>query len=128
LPPAPDLLQKERHNHKERVENPNANRSGQWRARHVRVTDLDDNQENSKKDNGLSSNYGHHISRQVNDDPNAKQRDLQCEFRVPIIPQTKTNFPSVVIDREVTRMCNAPMSALLLSESGADFNPEERMK
>src|SRR6266568_2967386 len=50
---------------KERVENPNAYGSGligQWRAWHIRVADLDDNESDSEDDYGFSANCRRRIS------------------------------------------------------------------
>src|SRR6266511_672198 len=107
LPPTPNFLYEERNNHKERVENPNAHDGflvRQWIARHVRVTYLDHNERDSESDHSCFANRRHRISRQVKHDPDAKQPDFQCELRIPIIPQTETHFPRVVVDREITRM------------------------
>src|SRR5215475_12304952 len=107
LPPTPDSLYEESDKHKKRVEDPNAHDSllvRQWIARHVRITYLDNNQGESEGDHRSFANYRHRISRQVKHDPHSEQRYFQCELRVSIIPQTETDFPSVVVNREITRM------------------------
>jgi hypothetical protein len=107
LPPTPDFLYQESDNDKERIEKPNAHGSGlirQWIARHVRITYLDDNEDDSESDHGSFTNCRHRISRQVKHDPDAKQPDFQRKLGIPIIPQAETHFPRVVIDREITRM------------------------
>src|SRR6266576_3000634 len=109
LAPAPDLLHNERDNNEQRVENPDAHRCrliGQWRARHIRVANLDDDQANSKADYRRFANCRHHIPREIKNYPASKERDLQCKFRVAVVPETKTNFPSVIVDREIARMRN----------------------
>src|SRR5439155_578096 len=68
--------------------------------------DLDDNESDSEDDYGFSANCGHHISHQVKNDPGGQHSDFQCKLEVPIIPQIKTDFPSVVVDREIARMRN----------------------
>src|SRR5262249_42192022 len=75
LPPTSDFLYQESDNHKQRVENPNANGSllgRQWIARHVRITYLDDNESDSENDHSSFTNRWHHISRQVKDDSDGK--------------------------------------------------------
>src|SRR5438132_3284443 len=109
LAPAPDLLHNERDNNEQRVENPDAHRCrliGQWRARHIHIADLDHNQRDSEGDYDYFANCRHHIPREVKNYGASKERDLQCKLRVTITPQTKTNFPSVVVDREIARMRN----------------------
>src|SRR5438552_9917138 len=46
------------------------------------------------------TNCWHRISRQVKQEPHAKRPDFQSTLRIPIIPQAKTHFPRVVVDRE----------------------------
>src|SRR5437899_1809181 len=109
LPPTPDFLYQESDNDKERIEKPNAHGSGlicQRIARRVRITYLDDNEGDSESDYGSFTNCRHRISREVKHDPGPKQPDFQCKFGAPIIPQTETDFPRVVVDREIWRMCD----------------------
>src|SRR6185437_11044783 len=89
LPATSDFLDQESDNHKECVENPNA-RDGlpgrQWIARHICITYLDDNERGSESNHGSSTNSRHHISRQVKQNPYAKQPDFQCKkTATPII-------------------------------------------
>jgi hypothetical protein len=48
----------------------------------------------------------HRILCKVHGDSVSEQRDFQHELRVAIIPQTKTDFPSVIVDREIAWMGN----------------------
>ena len=103
---AADLFHRERHKNKKRVENPNTRHRGficQRRARHVRIADLNNNENKSERDHSSFANCWHRVSREVQDDPGGEQRDLQRKLRVAIIPQTKTDFPFVVVDREIAR-------------------------
>jgi len=105
--PTSDFLYQERDNHKKGIENPNAHDGflvRQWIARHVRITYLDDNEGDSEIDHRSFTNCRHRISGQVKQDPCTKQPDFQTKLLIPIIPQAKTHFPRVVVDREVTRM------------------------
>src|SRR5207244_11260714 len=91
----------------QRVENPDAHRCrliGQWRARHIRIADLDDEQRDPEGDYGYFANCRHHIPREIKNYPASKERDLQCKFRVAITPQTETDLPSVIVDREIATM------------------------
>jgi hypothetical protein len=60
----------------------------------------------SERDHSSLANCRHRISRQVKSDPAGEQRDLQRKLRVAIIPQTKADLPSVVVDREIARVRN----------------------
>src|SRR5207249_8238911 len=94
---------------KERIENPDAHHGGFVRerlTRNVRVSDLDNGQANAKADRGRFSRERHHVSRQVEDDSAGKQRDFQCKLWIAIIPRAKSDFPSVVVDRQIARMSN----------------------
>src|SRR5206468_12290962 len=96
-------------NHKECVENPNAHDGllvRQWIARHICITYLDDNEGGPESNHSCFADRRHHISRQVKQDPCAKQPDLQCKLWIAIIPYAETYFPRVIVDREVTRMRN----------------------
>src|SRR5439155_190412 len=107
LPPTPDFLYQESDNDKERIENPNAHGSRlicQRCERHVRITHLDDNEDDSESDHSSFSNCRHRISRQAKHDSGAKQPNFQRKLGIPIIPQTETHLPRVVVDREITRM------------------------
>ena len=75
-------------------------------ARHVRVADLHDDQSDSERDHSSLADCRHRISRQVESDAAGKQRDLQRKLRVAIVPQTKADFPCVVVDREIAGMRN----------------------
>ncbi len=86
----------ERDKHKERVEDPNTRDRGfirQWRARHVRIADLHNDQNDSERDHSSLADCRHRISRQVESDAAGEQRDLQRKLRVAIIPQTKADLP-----------------------------------
>src|SRR6266436_5372600 len=90
-----------------RVENPDAHRCrliGQWRARHIRVANLDHNPRDPEGDYGYFATCGHYITGEIKNYPASKERDLQCKFRVAITPQTETGFPSVIVDCEIARM------------------------
>jgi len=79
LAPAPDLLHNERDNNEQRVENPDAHRCrliGQWRARHIRIANLDHNQRDPEGDYGYFANCRHHIPREIKNYPASKERDL----------------------------------------------------
>src|SRR5262245_55830032 len=102
-----NLFHGESDKNKQRVENPNADRRGlirQWRARNIRVADLDDDQGDAERDHSSLANCRHDISSQVKSDPAGEQCDLECKLRVTIIPQTKTDLRCVVVDREIAGM------------------------
>ena len=123
LPPASDLLQKERDNDEERVENPNAHGSGSVRQRsagHERVAYLHDNQSNPKTDDGSFASCRHGIACQIKDNSSGEQSDFQSEFQAAIIPQTKANFPCVVVDREISRMRNEVENPVRKNSHGHD--------
>ena len=68
------------------------------------LTYLDDNEGYSESDHRSFTNCRRRISRNVKRDPDAEQPDFQRKLGIPIIPQTETHFPCVVVDREITRM------------------------
>src|SRR5207248_6726488 len=109
LAPAHHILHNDGDNSDQRVQQPAAHRCrliGQWRARHIRVANLGHNQRDPEGDYGYFANCRHYITREIKNYPASKERDLQCKLRVTITPQTNTNFPSVVVDREIARMRN----------------------
>src|SRR5262249_31144739 len=52
------------------------------------------------------ANRRRHIARQVKENAADEQSDFQSKFWVPVIPQTKTNFPRIIVNGEIARMCN----------------------
>ena len=104
-----DVFHGERDKNKQRVEDPNTCHCGcirQCPARHIRIPDLNNDESSSKRNHSSLANYRHRISCKIKSDPASKQRDFQRKLRVPIVPQTEADFPSVVVDREIARVRN----------------------
>jgi len=67
---------------------------------------LDHYQREPKTDSGSFASCRHGIASQVKNNSDGEQSDFQSELQAAIIPQTKANFPFVVVDREIVRMRN----------------------
>lgn len=70
-------------------------------ARHVCVAYLNSDQSHSESDHGPLANRRHYVARQVEDNADRKQGDLQGKLGVAIVPQAKPYLGSVIIDREI---------------------------